>query len=106
MNARKRLTFSLVMLFLVFLTGTAGYGLLGYSPIDSVYMTVLTITTLGSRDVETLWAQLWSTLVVTVGLFAAAYAFSTFIALMTSGELLKVFGRQKLENKINITNNM
>jgi len=105
LNAHKRLTVSLAILFLVFVTGTAGYRLLGYDAVDSVYMTVLTLTTLGSRDVQGVGQQIWSILVVTIGLVAAAYAFSTFIALMTSGELLKIFGRQKLESKIKAMRN-
>lgn len=101
MDVRKRLTISLVILVLVFLTGMAGYRLFGYDYSDSAYMAVQTIARLGARDVShDPWQQVWSIVVVTVGVVAAAFAFSTLIALMTGGELRKIFGRQKLENKV------
>jgi len=91
---------SLVVLLLTVVVGTAGYRLFGYAYTESVYMAVQTIVRLGARDVQGPGQEIWAIVVVAVGACAAVYAFSTFVALITGGELRKMFGRQKLENKI------
>lgn len=105
MDARKRLIASLVILFLVFLIGAAGFYALGVpTALESAFMTIITLTTLGARDVRDVHlgsgGELWTMILITVGFVVVAYAFSNLLALMTGGELRKLLGRRKLENKI------
>ncbi len=48
----RQLRRSLLALAGVILVGTIGYFLLGFSPLDSVYQTITTVTTIGFQEVQ------------------------------------------------------
>ena len=102
MNAQKKLLLALVVLILTVFAGAVGYYWLGLDFLESTYLSVITITTLGMRDVGNLGVagKIWTMIVVSVGFAVAAFAFSYLLAVITSGELQRVFGRRQLENKI------
>lgn len=81
------------MLFLaVLVVGTAGYIVLeGWSFRESLLMTVLSISTLGYRDVDALSpsGQVFTALMVLTGVGAAFYLFSLFVAVIVDGGIRK-----------------
>ncbi len=52
---KRQLAFSLLLIVLVIAAGTTGYTLLeGWQPFESLYMTIITITTVGYREIHPL----------------------------------------------------
>ncbi|HXG56958.1 MAG TPA: potassium channel protein [Vicinamibacterales bacterium] len=81
---------SLVMLAFVITGGTTGYVLIeGWSAWDALYMTMISITTAGYREVHPLsrGGQLFTMLVLTFGVATVLYTFSTFMARLVEGDL-------------------
>ncbi len=102
MSAQKKFLYALLVLIIVVLAGAEGYYWLGLDFLDSIFMSVITITTLGMRDVDNLGkaGEIWTIIVASLGFTVAAFTFSFLLAMITSGELQRVFGRRQLENKI------
>jgi len=92
---------SLVVSIVAF--GTAGYMVIeGWNFLDSIYMTITTITTVGFREVHELsHAGIVFTIILIVGgVGTALYAFTAGARFILEGEIQKIFGRKKLEKKI------
>ena len=93
----------LAVLLLLLLGGTIGYQLVeGWDWFDSLYMTVISITTVGFQEVHPLTPRGRAfTMVLTVGgVFTAFYAAMEFIRAVVSGEIGIVFGRQRMESRL------
>lgn len=55
MEPKDRLKAGLVALLIIIVGGTLGYSLMdGFTPLDALYMTVITISTVGFREVGVL----------------------------------------------------
>jgi voltage-gated potassium channel len=81
---------SVVLLFGVFAGGTIGYHLIeGWDLWDSLYMTVISVTTAGYREVHPLSraGELFTMIVLTVGVATVLYTFSFFMARLVEGDL-------------------
>ena len=92
---------SLVVLITAF--GTIGYMVVeGWNFLDSLYMTVITISTTGFREVHELSSRgmVFTILLTVVGVGTALIAFTTGARFILEGELRKILGRKKLERKI------
>jgi len=73
---------------LVLAAGTAGYMVIeGWSAWDAFYMTTISVTTVGYREVHELsWAgQAWTTIVLFAGVGTLFYTASTVLALVVEG---------------------
>lgn len=93
----------LVLVGLVVTFGTAGYMIIeGWSFLDSLYMTIITVATVGYREVGTpSTAGMWFTIILIIsGVGTMLYALSTGAKVMLEGELREVFGRRRLEKRI------
>ena len=103
MDALKQLKFGLLFLFSALVGGTLGYSLIeGWDPLNSLYMTVITITTVGYREVSPLSH---AGMVFTMILILGSVGMVAFIAVglarfMVEGEVRRIFGRRKLEKSI------
>ena len=99
----QRLRVCLAALLLLVGAGTLGYVLLeGWSPLEALYMTVITLSTVGFREVRPLDA---SGMGFTIGLIGTgvgvmAYAASTLARLIIEGELVGVLGRRRMQRSI------
>src|SRR5215212_4464992 len=81
---------SVVLLIGVVAGGTAGYSLIeGWDLWDSLYMTVISVTTVGYKEVHPLsrGGELFTMIVLTVGVATVLYTFSFFMARLVEGDL-------------------
>jgi voltage-gated potassium channel len=103
MTKSRNLIFAAVMLTLVVSIGTAGYMILEkWSFLDSLYMTVITLTTVGFSEVHPISEQgriLTMTILVS-GLGVVGYLIGTLTQILVEGQLLRIMGRKKLERQI------
>ena len=91
------------MVVVVLVVGSAGYVLLLEWPVgDAVYMTVITITTIGFAEVRPLdgMGRAWTLLVVLFGMVSIAYLGSSLVSAITEGRIRQVLGRYKLDQKL------
>lgn len=100
---RKRAFLSLGLVFLVILSGTVGYSIIeGWTLFDSLYMTVITLSTIGYQEVRPLsfTGRAFTIILVFVGVGAVAYGINNGIRIVFEGEIQKAFGRRKLEKRL------
>ncbi|MEJ2363688.1 MAG: potassium channel protein [Deltaproteobacteria bacterium] len=103
MRKTRNLIFAAVMLTLIVSIGTAGYMILEkWNFLDSLYMTVITLTTVGFSEVHPINEQgriLTMTILVS-GLGVVGYLVGTLTQILIEGQLLRIMGRKKLERQI------
>ena len=103
MTKTRNLIFAAVMLTLIVSIGTAGYMILEkWNFLDSLYMTVITLTTVGFSEVHPINEQgriLTMTILVS-GLGVVGYLVGTLTQILVEGQLLRIMGRKKLERQI------
>jgi voltage-gated potassium channel len=100
---RKKLFQVLSLVLLITAFGTIGYMVVeGWNFLDSLYMTVITISTTGYREVHDLSSKgmIFTIVLTVVGVGTALIAFTTGARFILEGELRQIFGRKKLERKI------
>ncbi|MGB6928817.1 MAG: potassium channel family protein, partial [Syntrophobacteria bacterium] len=103
MKRTRNMFFAIVMLALVVSLGTAGYMILeNWNFLDSLYMTVITISTVGFNEVNPVSNQgrILTMTVLISGLGVLAYVVGTLTRTLVEGQLLEVMGRKKLERQI------
>jgi len=84
------------------------FGTLGYMIVerwnfwDSFYMTVITLTTVGYKEIHDLSfdGQLFTVVLLIGGVGTVLYALSTGAKLILEGELQEIYGRKKLEKRL------
>lgn len=86
----------------VFVVAVIGYKLFGYDWVTAIWMVVITISSVGySESTSSSPAfQLFTVLVILVGMTAAAYTFGGFIQLTTKGEIQNMLGKQRMKRDI------
>jgi len=102
-ESERNFLISIAVLAAVFLAGTAGYSYIeGWPLIDSLYMTVITLTTIGFREVHELdgAGRVFTIVLVVFGVGTVAVTVRNATKMMLEGELKHIFGRKKLENRI------
>jgi voltage-gated potassium channel len=99
----RRLLAPLAVLLGLVVTGTAGYRLVeGWSVLDALYMTVITITTVGFLEVHPMGTagRFFTMGLALGGVFTAFYAAAEFIRAVVTGEIRTVLGRQRMESRL------
>jgi len=82
----------------VLLIGTVGYRFIeGWSWLDGIYMTVITITTIGFKEVHDLstYGQLFTLFIIFTGIGVVAYTVVTSTTMLIEGELNKILTRRR-----------
>jgi len=103
----RRVRLALGALVLVTAVGVLGFTLIGggsYGIIDAIYMTVITLTTVGFAEIIDMSqmpvGRLFTVILVLVGMGIAAYTIPMLAALMIEGQLHNVFARRRMEKTI------
>ena len=94
---------SVILLALVVLGGTIGYVLIeGWSPWDALYMTVISVTTAGYKEVHPLSrkGELFTMIGLTVGGATVLYTFSFVMARLVEGDLESRWVRRRRERML------
>lgn len=103
-RSRKRMAYSLVALAASVAVGTAGFRLIeGWSIGDSLYMTVMTVTTVGYGPPQPLSAagRNFATFFMVVSVATAGYALSSAVQAFVQSEILAAFGKRRRQREIN-----
>jgi voltage-gated potassium channel len=93
-----------IIISIVFLIGTSGYMLIeGWSFLDSLYMTSITITTVGFKEVKPLsqTGQIFTILLILTSVGLVAYALGTFSQYLMTPGVINQLRRNRMINKIN-----
>ena len=104
----NRIVQGFLLLAVVFITAVCGYHFLhGESWIDSVWLVVVTISTVGfaEESKKSPDFQLFTLLVIVFGLTASAYAFTGFIQFLLAGEIERIVGKRRMQREISKLNN-
>jgi len=101
--ARKQIIVSIVLIFSVIAAGTLGYIIIeGWNILDALYMTVITITTIGFKEVHNMSdpGRVFTVLLVFFSVGVVFYALNNAARLLIEGELKDLFGRRMLKKMI------
>ena len=97
---------------LVFAIGIVGYDILGgdeYGLLDAVYMTMITLTTVGYGEVIPLdddpVGRVFTVLLLVIGVGSFVYFFSNLTAFMVEGNLDRILWRRRMRRSINALQN-
>ncbi len=99
----KQLAIAVAVVSVVLLFGTCGYFFFGkWSFIDSLFMTVITVTTIGFKEVQPLGdnGKLFTIFLSLAGVGAAAYTLSLIFSVVIGGNLSKIIKRRQMEHGI------
>jgi voltage-gated potassium channel len=99
----NRFIFMLLIPVLLIAVGTLGYHAIeGWTWFDSLYMTVITLTTVGFREVGELSraGQVFTMLLALGGVFTLFYAAGAVIGSIVSGEIRTFFGSRRMERSL------
>src|SRR5579884_1584779 len=84
--------------------GTAGYYLLDdrYTLLDALYMTVVTLTTVGYEEVHPLTpsGRIFTIVLLLVGVLTFFYAVTELVRVVINGEVQQVLGRRRMERSL------
>jgi len=101
----KRFILPAVILGAILFIGTIGYMLIGgsrYTPLDALYMTVITIATIGYSEIIDLsnspGGRIFTMMIAFTGIGVLAYTMSSLTAFIVEGELTRAFRRRRMEN--------
>ncbi|NOY70022.1 MAG: potassium channel protein [Deltaproteobacteria bacterium] len=108
MDIRRRLYCIMLAVILVFIFGSLGYYVLfngRHSLIDCVFMTTISLTSVGYGEVIKVTgnppAQIFTMVLITFGMGIILYGISTLTALLIEGELTDILRKKKMEKRIN-----
>ncbi len=93
----------LALLFVLLVIGTLGYHLIEHASfLDSAYMTVITISTVGFREVVPLSVagRVFTMVLIVVGVGLIGYSFTRITSFFIEGELQRIIKGRKMEKAI------
>ena len=100
---KRTMLYSALLIGAVLAIGTTGYTVIeGWNWFDSLYMTVITMTTIGYQEVHSLSTagRVFTVLFIFLSVGAVLYTFNNAARLIVEGELNDIFGRRKLQSRI------
>ena len=103
LTSAQRLTIGLTMLVTIIVAGTIGFMVIeNMDSVDALYMTVITLSTVGFGEVSTLHpaGRIFVILLILIGVATAGYTVSVFGQIFLEGQFKEIFGRKKMRGKI------
>ena len=100
---KRKFLGALILLAVVFMVGISGYMIIErWSLLDSLYMTVITIASVGYMEVHPLSHQgrIFTIFLIIFGMGVLLYGISTFTAFLIEGELSAMLRRRKMERRL------
>ncbi len=104
---RRRLATAVIALVVVTAVGVVGFALIGgaeHGLLDALYMTVITLTTVGFGEIIDMSnspaGRVFTLLLLLVGFAIVLYAVPMMTAFVIEGQLLNVFARRRMEKSI------
>jgi len=88
----------------IIVLGTLGYHFIeGWDVFDALYMTVITISTVGYREVHdvSINGRLFTISIVLLGVGFSLYVAGAVVQFMVEGQIRTILGRRRLDKKIN-----
>ena len=104
MNNTKHLVISIALSLIIIFTGTAGYMIIeDWRFLDALYMTIITISTVGYREVNQVGdlGRIFTIIVVFTGVGFSLYIAGAVVQFMVEGRMRIILGRRRLDKKIN-----
>lgn len=101
--AVRKIYWAIAMVTVLMAVGTAGYIVIeGMSFLDALYMTVITITTVGYEEVKALdtGGRIFTMALILTGVGSAFYVFSAITESVVGGQLRDMLGRNAMNRKI------
>ncbi len=101
-SARRVLT-GVVFFLLTVLLAILGYMWFGWTPLEAIYMVVITIFGVGYGEVkplETPFQKIFTILVIIAGTTSAVYSVGGFVQMVTEGEINRAFSNQRKQLSI------
>src|SRR5512139_1206209 len=103
MEPVRQLRLALIILSALLLAGSAGYALIeGWPLFDALYMTVITLATVGFKEVHELSQEgkAFTMILIISGTGVIAYSLGSLIQFMVEGQFRQVVGRRKMQKQI------
>ena len=99
----RRITVIVILSILLTAFGTAGYMLVqDYSFIEALYMTILTLSTVGFTEVHPLdnSGRIFTMILILLGVSFVAFSLAYFSQILLDGNLLETYRRRRLKKKL------
>lgn len=103
MDPVRHLKISLFVLFMLLSIGTTGYSLIEHwNFLDSLYMSVITLGTVGFKEVHDLSdnGKIFTMGLIVVGVSVIGYIVGSLAQIMFEGQIQRIIGRKKVEKMI------
>ena len=103
MRVQKKLLFPILIILAVLFSGIFGYMIIeGWNFFDSIYMTIITLSTVGYGEVHTIGpaGRIFTILLILFGIFIIAYIVGLITETLVESEIRSIFGRKKLSKRI------
>lgn len=98
----SRLRVGTLILGAIIVAGTVGYWLAGWSWLDSLYMVVITMSTVGYREMGEMTPalKLFTIAVIVFGVSTALYIMGGFVRMVLEGEVNRALGSRRASKEI------
>ena len=108
MNSAKHLVIVCFLSIVMIITGTLGYMVIeGWNVLDALYMTVITVASVGYSEVQSLSpvGRIYTMVLIFSGLGFFVYVAGAVVQFMVEGQIRNALGRRRLDKKINKLDN-